>query len=118
MYSFLISLATMLVAAIIPLLIYAIRKCGAEFTFRGFVYASRKRLYIGGVLMAILSGVVTAFPEVRETFSLAINFVASFLGAGGGSSVSFGTSDVSLGLIVGGLLVAAISGDSVPKASE
>lgn len=108
------SLALMLGSALIPLFIYAIRSCGIEgFTVRGFILTNRTRFVLGFVLMALISLLVTVEPESRKAFSLAVNFVASFVGIGGASSTDFGIADPAIGLITGGLLVAAISGKKV-----
>lgn len=111
---FALSLSFMLGSAIIPLIIYAIRSVGIpDFSWRTFIITSRTRLFLGFVLMALIAVLVTAEPESRKTFSLAANFVATFLGIGGAASFDFGISDPAIGLIVGGLLVAAIGGKKV-----
>lgn len=108
---FFVSLVTMLLVAIIPLLIYAIRKCGAEFTVRGFLLSSRRRLGLGFLLMMLLTLIVTWFPAARTVFGVAAAFIAGIFGVPAATTDAAGVSDVALGLIVGGLLVAAIHGD-------
>lgn len=108
------SLAVMLGFGMIPLVIYALRSVGvAGFTLRGFLLTNRLRFVIGLFLMALISVLVTLEPESRRALSLAVNFVATFLGINGASSTDFGIADPAIGLIVGGLLVAAISGKRV-----
>ncbi len=110
-YQVAFSLAVMLAFAIIPLFIYAIRSCGVEgFTWKGFFTTNRVRFLLGFVLMAWIALLVTLQPESRKVLSYAVNFIATFIGIGGGSTAEFGVSDSAIGLIVGGLLIAAISG--------
>lgn len=110
---FVLSLGTMLLAAIIPLLAYAISKCGADFTVRGFLLRSRKRLVLGFVLMAMISLVVTWIPETRNVFGVISSFIAYLYGVPAATSAAAGVSDFALGIIVGGLLVASVRGNDI-----
>lgn len=106
------TLGTMLFFALIPILIYCLRSGGSEFSWHKFILDNRPRWVWGFLIMAILSIGVTVWPESRQALNLAANLIAGFLGIGGGITQALGLSDFSLGLIVGGLLVAAINSEA------
>lgn len=97
MIAFLISLATLLAAAAIPLLIYAATSAGKDFSFRCMILTSKSRLFYGFLAMAIVAGLLT-FVEAAGDALVRVGFAA-------------GGSEVALGITIGGLLVAAIRGD-------
>lgn len=109
---YLASTATMHFFALIPILIYCLRSGGKDFSWQRFILDNRPRWAWGFLIMSILSVGVTVWPESRQALNLAANLIAGFLGVGGGISQALGLSDFSLGLIVGGLLVAAINSDA------
>ena len=92
-----LTLVQMFAVAIIPLAIYAIRSAREDFTVRMFVLTNRKRLGYGFFLINAAAIILNIFPDARAVIG-AVGFGA-------------GNTDAALGLAIGGLLVASISGD-------
>lgn len=97
--SFLISLATLLTAALVPLVIYAATSAGADFSLRCFVLTSKSRLFYGFISIALVAGLLTFVEAAGPAFAL-VGFAP-------------GGSEVALGFTIGGLLVASIRGNRV-----
>ena len=95
--TFLWTFFTMFATAVIPLMIYAVRKAGRDFRPAEFVILSQTRLVITLGLVVLVSLVLSAVPETRAV-------IASV-------GLAAGASDAAIGLAIGGLCVAAISGD-------
>lgn len=91
-----ISLATLLAAGIVPLIIYAATSLGSSFSLGGFILTSRNRLFCGFIAIAIIAGLLTFVPAAGAALTL-VGFAP-------------GGSEVALGFTIGGLLVAGIRG--------
>lgn len=94
---FLSTLFVILIIALIPLVLYALTKCGKDFDLISWVLFSKSRLALGFLLILLLSALITFVPEAEIVLS-AIGFNPD-------------KSSVGIGLAVGGLLVAGIRGD-------
>ena len=95
--TYLISLATLLAAALVPLMIYAATSSGTDFSLRNFILTSRSRLFYGFIAMAIVAGLLT-FVEAAGSALALVGFAP-------------GGSEVALGFTIGGLLVASVRGN-------
>jgi hypothetical protein len=102
-FAFTISLATLLAAALVPLVIYAATSAKGAFDPVCFVRTSRSRLIYGFIAMAIVAGLLTCVDAAGAALAL-VGFAP-------------GGSEVALGFTIGGLLVAAIRGDKVESVS-
>lgn len=95
--AFIISLATLLASALVPLLIYAATSAGADFSIRSFVIKSRSRLIYGFIAMTIVAALLTFVDGVAAAI-VAVGFAPHGSAAG-------------VGLALGGLLVASVRGN-------
>ncbi|HXG85776.1 MAG TPA: hypothetical protein VNI84_17285 [Pyrinomonadaceae bacterium] len=93
---FLETLFVMLVVTLIPLVIYALSKCGKDFDPVSWLYFSQTRLYLALVLIALFSAVIAFVPEASAILT-AVGFNAE--------------KPSALGLAIGGMLVAGIRGN-------
>lgn len=91
------SFAILYGAALVPLLVYGLRKAGSDFNVLTFLAASRTRFVIGGLLLLIVGLLINLEPSTRDLLGLG-------LGGGGGT-------DAAIGGVIGGLCVAAIKGN-------
>lgn len=87
----------MLGCSLVPLLIYGVRKAGRDFRPSEFVITSQTRLVLTLGLVALVSIILVAVPETRAVIATV--------------GLAAGASDAALGIAIGGLCVAAISGD-------
>ena len=94
------SLVIMLFAAAVPLVLYAARSAGKDFTVGCFLATNRTRLVYGFIAMSIVAGLLTLVDGAGAALAL-VGFAP-------------GGSEVALGFTIGGLLVVAVSGDA-PK---
>lgn len=97
MKDFFMTFLTMLLVALIPLVLYAIRKCGKEFDFISWILINRTRFILGFVLMMLLSSLLHFVPESTDILTL-IGF-------------NVGKSSAAVGFAIGSLLVLAINGN-------
>lgn len=93
---FLQTLVIVLIVALIPLVLYALTKCGRDFDLISWILFTRNRLVLGFVLIVLLSAVIVFVPEAADVLA-AFGFNA--------------TRPAALGLAIGGLLVAGIRGN-------
>lgn len=94
---FLQTLFVILIVALIPLVLYALTKCGIkDFDFISWIYYARFRFTLGFCLIVLFSAVISFVPEAADILA----------------SVGFNAEKPSaLGLAIGGLLVAGIRGN-------
>ena len=94
--NFLTTFLNILLVAAIPLVLYALSKCGRDFDVLSWILHSRSRLVLGFALILLFSAVLVFVPEARDVIA-AVGFNAE--------------KPSALGLAIGGLLVAGIRGD-------
>ncbi len=98
MQIFLSTFLVMMVTTLIPLVIYALTKCGKNFDLISWILQSENRLILALVLIILFSALISFVPEASAIFT----------------AVGFNVEKPSaLGLAVGGMLVASIRGNEV-----
>jgi len=97
--AFLQTLFVLSVSTFVPLLIYAITKCKAEFDPVSFLWYSRTRLVLTVTILLILAGAIT-YDEAW------VKMILSYVG------FDVGTTTTGIGLALSGLLISGIRGNN------
>lgn len=93
---FLQTFAIILIVAALPIVLYALSKCGKDFDFFSWLIAGRTRLSLGFALILLISLLISFVPEAAEVLS-ALGFNV--------------TKPWAIGIAIGGLLVSGVRGD-------